>query len=525
MDDTSAQPAASGDASAHPAVSAGVSAEPAAGATGADPQEHGSRLARNALGLAGNVGIALGSAGPTASIALTLAAVVAASSFASPIAILICGLPMLAIAVSYRWLNRWRVNCGGSYAWGGRAISPYYGFLTGWIIILAYVIGVISISLPIGPYVVSLFTSSTSRPGEAIAGFIAVVLATVIAYIGIRLTAWTQWILIAIEYIGVGLLAIWCLVSVFSHSSHSMRFDWSWFSWHSMGGVSGFIAASLIAVYMYSGWDTGILVNEETSDAREKPGQSVVTSVIVLALMYAFLTFALQGAVHTKDLEANGSDALTYIAGVVSGSALAKYMILAVVLSALGSTLASLVSGVRVTFAMGADGVLPRAFGTTNPRFKTPVLATLVIGVIAAIGVWLYTFGSSSVVNSFTTIVSVDGLLYAFFYALTGIATTVYYRRLAMRGAWSFVQLAVFPLGAAAFLAYIMYRSVPGLGGWSGRDLVSLYVMLGIGAAIMLYVRFAGSSDYFSMPRETYQPAADALGAGSKASLRGRQAR
>jgi hypothetical protein len=31
--------------------------------------------------------------------------------------------------------------------------------------------------------------------------------------------------------------------------------------------------------------------------------------------------------------------------------------------------------------------------------------------------------------------------------------------------------------------------------------------MLGIGAAIMFYVRFRGESDYFGMPRESYQPA------------------
>jgi amino acid transporter len=229
---------------------------------------------------------------------------------------------------------------------------------------------VVSISLPIGPYIVSLFGNSSSRPGEAIVGFAAVALTTAIAYLGIRLTAWTQWILIAIEYTGVGILATWCLVAVFSHNPHSVPFSWNWFSWSSMGGISGFISASLIAVYMFSGWDTGILVNEETSDAREKPGQSVVVSVIVLALMYAFLTFALQGAVRTKDLEANGDNALSYIAQVISGSALAKYMILAVALSALGSTLASLVSGVRVTFAMGSDGVLPRLFGKTDPRLR-----------------------------------------------------------------------------------------------------------------------------------------------------------
>ena len=64
---------------------------------------------------------------------------------------------MLAIAAAFRRLNRWRVNCGATYAWGGRAISPYFGFIVGWITILAYVVGVVSISLPIGPYVVSLF--------------------------------------------------------------------------------------------------------------------------------------------------------------------------------------------------------------------------------------------------------------------------------------------------------------------------------------------------------------------------------
>jgi hypothetical protein len=33
--------------------------------------------------------------------------------------------------------------------------------------------------------------------------------------------------------------------------------------------------------------------------------------------------------------------------------------------------------------------------------------------------------------------------------------------------------------------------------------------MLGIGVVIMLYVRFWGGSDYFSLPREIYQPDAE----------------
>ena len=181
-----------------------------------------------------------------------------------------------------------------------------------------------------------------------------------------------------------------------------------------------------------------------------------------------------------------------------------------------------------MTFAMGSDGVLPRQFGKTDPKFKTPVLATVIIGVIAAIGVWLYTFGSSSVQDSFTTVVSVDGLLFALYYALTGIATAVYYRKLAVRSPWSIVQLAVFPLAAAGFLAYIIVRSVEGLGGWTGSDLDSLYVKrhvraaagrwptirwLVLAAAATSVVAVAASLRLLGFPGATATPASPAAGA------------
>jgi amino acid transporter len=472
------------------------------------PEEHGTKLRNNALNLLGSVGMALGSAAPTASIALTLAAIVGASSYASPIAILVIGLPMLGIAAAFKRLNRWHVNCGATYQWGARAISPYYGFMVGWLIFLAYFVGVISICLPIGPYLISMFGNVQSRLGEAIIGSIAVVAVTIVAYIGIRVAAWVQWVLIAIEYIGITILAVFCLVAVFGHHSGSVTFTASWFSWSSLGGVSGFIAASLIAVYMFSGWDTGIMVNEETENARETPGNAVMLSVVVLALLYAFFTFAFQGAVSNKALQAH-ANALSFIAQQVSGSALAKYMVLAVGLSAIGSTLATLVSGVREVFAMGADGMLPRALARTHPKFKTPSLATVIIGALAVIGTWIYILGSSSVQNSFDTIVAVDGMLFALFYAFTGIAMIAYFRRVAVGGARNVLTLLLIPVVSTAFLLYVVWKSVPGLGGWTSGSLVSLYVLLGIGAVIMIYVRVTNSSGYFATPREAFDPDAE----------------
>jgi amino acid transporter len=215
--------------------------------------------------------------------------------------------------------------------------------------------------------------------------------------------------------------------------------------------------------------------------------------------------------VTNKALQANGANALSYIAQQVSGSALAKYMILAVGLSAIGSTLATLVSGVREAFAMGADGVLPRALARTHPKFKTPSLATVIIGVLAVIGTWVYILGSSSVQNSFDTIVAVDGLLFALFYAFTGITMIAYFRRMVRAGPWNAVSLLLIPLVCTAFLLYVVWKSIPGLGGWTSGSLVSLYVLLGIGVAIMIYGRATNSSGYFATPREVFEPGAGSL--------------
>lgn len=451
--------------------------------------------------------MALGSAGPTASIALTLTAIVAANSFAAPVTILICFVPMMGIAVAFRGLNRWRVNCGATYEWAGRAISPSFGFMSGWLILLAYYIGAISIVLPIGPYFMSLVGGSQSATlTQAIVDAVALLIVTGFAILGIRASARVSWILIAIEYTAITILAVVSLVAVFGGNSHSVPFHWSWFSWTTLGGTSGLVAGFLSAVYMYSGWDTAALVNEETERAPVTPGTAVLLSVTVLAVLYAFFTFAFQGAVKPHELQANGSDALSYIAQVLSGSALAKLLILAVLLSAVGSTLGTVVSGARITFAMGASRVLPGVFARTDPRFRTPVAATLLCAGFAFVVLWPYTLGSSSVQSSFDNVVSLDGLLFGLFYAATGIAMAVYYRKLAVRKLSSLFMVAIFPLASACFLLYVSYRSVGGLGGWGGKSLISLYVLLAIGAAIMLYGRIRGTSDYYRQEVEAYDP-------------------
>lgn len=485
-----------------------------AGAVGAaqPPQaaEHRGRLRANAIGLKDAVIVGMASSGPTASIALTLAAIVSATNYGGPIAVIICGLPMFGIALAYRRLNRWHVDCGASYTWIGRAISPYLGFIVGWIMLLGYFLGTISDVLPIGPYVLAVIDPGlqNSTFATALSGGIWLVIVTIIAYIGIRVTARFQWVLATLEYLTVSVFAIVGLVAVFGGNAKSASFSWSWFSWSGMGGTNGLVGGILLAVYMFSGWDTSIYVNEETERSRVNPGRAVLISVATLTFMYAFFTFAYQGAVKRAELVAHGGNALFYIVQELAGSGWAKVMVAAVLLSVVGATQTALVSGARIAFAMGGDGTLPRVLGRSHPVHRTPAVATVLFAGLALIVLWVYVLGSSSVQGAFGKVIASVGLMFALFYAATGAGMAVYYRKLAVRSVRGFAELLVIPAVSAAFLLWVAFKSVPGLGGWGSSIMTLAYVMIGIGVLLMIVARVRHQTDYFSRPIEAYEPTA-----------------
>ena len=102
------------------------------------------RLEPDAIGAAQDTIIGMANSAPTVAIGLSLAGLALASSYGSGPVIVLCGVPMLVIANAYRRLNLWNANCGASFEWVGRAISPYLGFITGWLMIAASLVGAIA---------------------------------------------------------------------------------------------------------------------------------------------------------------------------------------------------------------------------------------------------------------------------------------------------------------------------------------------------------------------------------------------
>ncbi|MGZ6590252.1 MAG: hypothetical protein ACXVHX_39200, partial [Solirubrobacteraceae bacterium] len=121
------------------------------------------KLEPNAIGVTQDTVIGMASSAPAGTVAATLAALAAATAYGSGPVLLLCMVPMLIIANCYRRLNLWVANTGASFEWVGRSIDPYLGFITGWFMVVGYIIGTVAEVVVLGPAVLAVFGSDTSN--------------------------------------------------------------------------------------------------------------------------------------------------------------------------------------------------------------------------------------------------------------------------------------------------------------------------------------------------------------------------
>jgi amino acid transporter len=183
------------------------------------------RLEPDAITAAQDTFIGAALVGPTVSVALTLAALAAATAYAAPVTLLLTAVPVLVIANAYRRLNLWNASCGASFERVGRAISPYLGFITGWLMITGTLIGTLSPVVAVGPNILAVAGGpSGNKVDNAVVATVVAVFMLIISVIGIRLSARTQVAIGVIEYallvvISVaGLPGCWVITRVPSRS-------------------------------------------------------------------------------------------------------------------------------------------------------------------------------------------------------------------------------------------------------------------------------------------------------------------
>jgi len=459
------------------------------------------RLEPNAIGVAQDTVIGMASSAPAATVGLSVAALAAATAYGGGPILILTAIPMLVIANAYRRLNMWNANCGASFEWVGRAINPYLGFLTGWLMIAAYVIGTVAEVLLLGPSVLAVFGSSSTNTWAFVGIGVAVgVVMLVIAVVGIRFTARTQVGMALVEYLILVGLAVAGLVYVLAGHG-GVAITKAWLSPSGIGGHGSAVAGFLVAVFVYGGWDGTLYVNEEVKHRRTNPGRAAILAVALLAIIYTISQVGFQGVLTPRQLAQTSENGTTLVAVAqhLGGSGWAKAMALSIALSVIATTGTGIVLGSRIVYGMASYRALPEFLSNVSRRYSTPAAASILVGLLIIALSTIY-YLATSVQNAFFDVIDVTGLLFSIFYILTALAMITYYRRRVLASAWDFLILGLLPLGAAVFLGWVFVKSLaaaPVTQRWSLIGIVAL------GIVLMISARYILQSTFFSIERES----------------------
>ncbi len=471
-------------------------------ATLAEPIVHGkqvvSQLKTNTLNLFDATIIATSSVAPAYSLAATIAVLFVVVGVASPAAILVSFVPVLFIALAYYYLNRMDPNCGASYSWVSRTLSPYVGWFGGWVQLCANVLFCAAAPLIAGAYTLQLLQSfgwisadaAASQFWTAAVGVLWLLFVTYMVVKGIRLTANFQWILLAIEYLIVVGFCIAAFVKVIGGHPAAQPVQGGWFNPGSLGSINGLAAGAALGVFFFWGWDTAANVNEETKDADTAPGYAGLISMVVLLILFLFSATAIDMVTKPADLTTignNGGDILYFFAQGLSAAPVTYLMVLAVLSSTVATLQTTLLPSSRLSFSMARDGVFPKMFGVVHKSWQTPWIGTLVTTALSIMVVALTFIGTVS--NVFGNLILEIGVLVAFYYGITGIACAWAFRKVLLTSPVRFFLAGLLPFAGGIFLFWIGYQVIfPAGVSLSDQISTALPVLITFGLGIPLTI-------------------------------------
>ncbi len=453
-------------------------------------------LRANAIGLGGDIIVAVANVAPSSAVAFTLALLLTLTGLASPLVVLVVGLLMLCVTLGYAAMNRWRPSAGAPYVWVGEATTPSLGIGTGLLSAVgATLFNIGNITLA-GAYLLFVVSPSTTFP-KVVTWLIAAAIMAILLWLsirGLRPSVLVQTTLIVIEYVSVITFVILALIHEAGGSGGATLPSWSDFSLSSnIGGIHGLANAGVTCAVLYAGWEAVSVVGEESTKPRQNPGRAMIGSVAFLIVWFTGLIMVFQGISSQKTVLAHGGDVLAYAGSLLAPGIWGRILPLAVLIAVIGTTQLQMTEASRLLYAFARDRLLPSFLGKISTKHQTPWAALTVLGLIPPIFLIPY-LASSSFFNVITHIISSGGELYLFMYFVVAASSVWFYRSQLTRSGRSMLVGGILPLfGGALMLILCIYGMTTEAGVVTG---VALGIIIASYVAAFIIVRVAKSSPF-----------------------------
>jgi basic amino acid/polyamine antiporter, APA family len=342
---------------------------------------------------------------------------------------LVGGLLSFFGALTYAELGAMKPQAGGEYVYVRDAYGPLAGFLYAWTwFIIAKPASVATVATGLvrilGTFsVFSFFPSNAiSTPfaitwGQLVA-IAAAILISLLNYLGVKKAGEFQLVFTILKVAIILGIVVVCFTG-----AQSLSHGWSNFATTftgARGGVAGFMAALVAALWAYDGWNDLNMVGGEVKNPGRNIPIALIAGVATVGLLYVLMNAGVQYVLPASAIAASprpASDAVALIMGRMGASIVSAGMAMSMLVTLNGT----IMSGARVPYAVARDGYFFSALAEVHPRFHTPSIA---IAVQAVLSIALLLLG-----GNFRQLFSLAIFAEWLFYMIAGSTVFVFRRR------------------------------------------------------------------------------------------------
>jgi APA family basic amino acid/polyamine antiporter len=353
----------------------------------------------------------------------------AAAQYAGPAIILsfvLAGTGCLFAGLCYAEFASLIPIAGSAYTYGYATLGELFAWIIGWDLILEYAFGAATVasgwsanvlkalqllqihippqlmatpgtdmvyyqgmwrtaaSLPMGTNLASLSHVTASFN---VVAFLAICIITTILVIGIQESATLNTIIVFVKvgtvltFIGVAALFL------FSHPEVATK-NWHPFIPPNTGtfgqfGWSGVARGAAVIFFAYIGFDAVSTAAQEAKNPQKDMPLGILGSLAICTVLYIVTALLLTGVLNYTQLNvaapvADGIEA--------TGVAWGQWLVLVGSIAGLSTVMLVMLLGQsRVFFSMSRDGLLPEWAGRVHPKFRTPYISSITVGIFVAI--------------------------------------------------------------------------------------------------------------------------------------------
>ena len=335
--------------------------------------------------------------------------------------LLIAMVGMMLTAISYGRMASLFPSAGSAYTYVGKGLNPQLGFLAGWVMFLDYLI------VPIINTIYASLTLQRLLPSVPFFAWVAlfVVAITLVNLRGIRTTARSNEILLAVMGVVIGIFIVLAIRYIFQKQGWSGLFSYKPFYNPETFNLGAIMTATSFAALTYIGFDGVTTLAEDVKNPKRNMLLAPILVCLFTGLFSGLQIYLAQQVWPDYTTFTNPETAFFDVSARVGGQFLFNAIAIILFIACLGSGIAGQIGAARLLFAMGRDGVIPKKlFSHLHTKSSTPTYNILIMGILTLIGSLILSYqGAAELLNfgAFLAFMGVNIAAFRQFYFLRPI--------------------------------------------------------------------------------------------------------